>query len=71
MIQHELLLGVVHGAVWTFKYRHFLTGKVLVEVCVEQNLLCEHGVAHGALVDQPTKNNTRKILLCRKESGGR
>lgn len=55
VIQHELLLRIVHGAVRTFEDRHFLTGKVLVKVCVEQNLLGEDCITHGAFVDQPTK----------------
>lgn len=67
MIQHELLLGVVHGAIRTFEDRHFLTRKVLVEVCVEQNLLGENCVAHGAFVDQPATNKKQeKVTIMEK-----
>lgn len=58
MIQHELLLGVVHRTVRTLEDRHFLTGYVLVKVCVEQSLLGKNGVTHGTLVDQPAKQHT-------------
>lgn len=46
MIQHELLLGVVHRTVRALKDRHFLIRYVLVEVCIEQGLLSEHSVTH-------------------------
>lgn len=51
MIQHELLLGKVHGAVGALEHRHPLSGQVLVKVAVEETLLGENCVTHGTLVD--------------------
>lgn len=61
MIQHELLLGVVHRTIWTLEDRHFLIRYMLVKVRVEQSLLGKNGVTHGTLVDQPAKQN---IIHC-------
>lgn len=65
MVQHELLLGVVHRTVRTLEDRHFLTGYVLVKVCVEQSLLGKNRVAHGTLVDQPAKQRitVKRVFL--------
>lgn len=53
MVQHELFLPKVQGAVRTFEHRDFVIDDVLVEVRAEQGLQREHSVTHGALVDHP------------------
>lgn len=55
MIQHELFLCIVHGAVGAFEHWDFVIDDVLIEVCVEQGLQSEHGVTHGTLVDHPER----------------
>lgn len=53
VLHHELLLGVVHGAVGALEDGDPVAGQVLVKVGVQEGLLGEHRVTHGALVDQP------------------
>lgn len=55
MVQHELFLCVVHGAVWAFEHRNFVIDNMLVEVRVEEGLQSEHCITHGALIDHPER----------------
>ena len=64
MVQHELFLCVVQGAVRAFEHWDFMVGNMLVEVCAEQGLQTEHSVTHGALVDQPEKYTQKCTMNC-------
>lgn len=55
MVQHELFLCIVHGAVGAFEHWNFMIDDVLVKVRVEQGLQSEHGITHGALIDHPER----------------
>lgn len=68
MIQHELFLPKVHGAVGAFEHRHFVIDDMLVEVRAEQGLQREHGVTHGTLVDHPAKQKRKKHTPVRTKS---
>lgn len=57
MVQHELFLCIVHGAVGAFENWNFMIYDVLVEVRVEQGLQSEHGITHGTLIDHPVRQN--------------
>lgn len=63
MIQHELFLCVVHGAVRAFEHWNFLIDNMLVKVRVEQGLQCEHGITHRTLIDHPDREKTGKKNL--------
>lgn len=62
MVQHELFLCKVQGAVWTFEHWNFMINNVLVEVCAEQGLQSEHGVTHGTLIYHPERQKKKLTL---------
>lgn len=59
VIQHELFLCVVHGAVGAFEHWDFVIDDMLVKMGVEQGLQSEHGVTHGTLIDQPERHKNK------------
>lgn len=67
VVQHELLLRIVHRAVGAFEHRNFLIGDVLVKVREEQRLKSEHGVTHGALIDQPERQKNSLFIHRKKK----
>lgn len=61
MIQHELFLCIVQGAIGTFKHWNFMIDYMLVKVCVEEGLKSKHSIAHGTFIDHPERQ-TEKYL---------
>lgn len=55
MVQHQLFLCIVHGAVRAFEHGNFMTDNMLVEVGAEQGLQSEYSITHGTFVDRPKK----------------
>lgn len=55
VIQHQLLLCIVHGTVGAFKNGNFKIGNMLIKMQAEQGLQSEHCIAHGAFINQPER----------------
>lgn len=62
MVQHELFLCVMHGAVRAFEHWNFVIDDMLVKVCIEQGLQSEHSIAHGTFVDHPERKKKKSGL---------